>query len=86
MNYFSMDRAHAGHELTAIEAAGFRGQPVHSMRFGDVLTQLKVAMGHGHTWLHDFRNDDVMISGDLYEVLQAFARMHGTSQQPAVED
>jgi hypothetical protein len=33
-----------------------------------------VALAHRHNylWLHDFLNDEVSITSDLYEVLQAF--------------
>ena len=50
-------------------------EELQAMRFGDVLLQVQAALGQGQTWLNDFLNDDVLLTSDLYEVFQAFARL-----------
>jgi hypothetical protein len=39
---------------------------------GDVLPTLADAQRQGRAWLHDFLDDEVTISSDLYEVLLAY--------------
>ena len=39
---------------------------------GDVLPLLADAVDSRRTWLRDFKNDDITISTDLYEVLLAY--------------
>jgi hypothetical protein len=41
---------------------------------GDLLPLLALAQRRNYVWLQDFLDDEVMISQDLYEVLQAFRR------------
>jgi hypothetical protein len=48
---------------------------LRTIRFGEVIAPLKAAFGEGHEWPNDFCNDDVLLSNDLFEVLQAFAQM-----------
>jgi hypothetical protein len=44
----------------------------------DLLPLLAVAQRRNHLWLHDFLDDEVCVTADLYEVLRAF-RMYRPS-------
>jgi len=48
--------------------------PVSSIRvrLGELLPLLALAQRRNYVWLQDFLDDEVSISEDLYEVLQAF--------------
>jgi hypothetical protein len=48
--------------------------PQSSVRvsLGDLLPLVALAHRHNYAWLQDFLDDEVRISEDLYEVLQAF--------------
>jgi hypothetical protein len=39
---------------------------------GDLLPLIALAHRHNYLWLQDFLDDEVVITGDLYEVLRAF--------------
>jgi hypothetical protein len=39
---------------------------------GDLLPLFAVAQRMNYVWLRDFLDDEVMITADLYQVLQAF--------------
>lgn len=39
---------------------------------GDLLPLLALAQRRNYVWLQDFLEDEVMITEDLYEILQAF--------------
>ncbi len=39
---------------------------------GEIIAWLGDAISNGRTWLHDFENDEVTISSDLYEVILAY--------------
>ena len=43
-----------------------------TLSVGDVLPLLADAAESGRTWLGDFKDDDITISTDLYEVLLAY--------------
>lgn len=43
-----------------------------TMPMGDVLPLLADAVASNRTWLRDFRDDEITISTDLYEVLLAY--------------
>ncbi|HEX4132902.1 MAG TPA: hypothetical protein VHZ24_22910 [Pirellulales bacterium] len=43
-----------------------------SVRLGEVLPLLADAVNSNRTWLRDFKNDEVTISTDLYEVILAY--------------
>lgn len=63
------------------------GEPqLRTMPFGEVLTQLKAALGQGQSWLNDFGNDDVTMPSDLYDVIQAFARLQTARQVPVPQE
>jgi hypothetical protein len=47
------------------------GDAVH-VRLGDLLPLVALAHRHNYHWLRDFLDDEVTITADLYEVLQAF--------------
>lgn len=39
---------------------------------GEVFEALADAVQFGRTWLNDFANDEITLSNDLYEVIQAY--------------
>lgn len=39
---------------------------------GEVFDALADAIQFGRTWLNDFSNDEITLSNDLYEVIQAY--------------
>ncbi len=39
---------------------------------GDLLPLLALARKHNYVWLHDFLEDEVLITSDLYEILESF--------------
>lgn len=51
-----------------------RAAPAASVRvsLADLLPLVAKAQRHHYTWLQDFLDDEVCITEDLYEVLQAF--------------
>ena len=46
--------------------------PTTRVRLGDLLPLVALAQRHNYLWLRDFLDDEVRITEDLYEVLQAF--------------
>jgi hypothetical protein len=49
----------------------FTQAAVH-VRLGDLLPLLARAQRRNYLWLHDFLDDEVAITADLYDVLRAF--------------
>ncbi len=49
-----------------------RPDPTIHVRLGDLLPLVAMAQRMNFIWLKDFLDDEVAISGDLHEVLQAF--------------
>ena len=49
------------------------------VRLGDLLPLVAMAQRMNFIWLKDFLDDEVAISNDLYEVLQAFRSNRPTS-------
>jgi hypothetical protein len=47
-------------------------EPTIHVSLGDLLPLLALAHRRNYVWLQDFLDDDVRITPDLYEVLQAF--------------
>ncbi|MCX8139716.1 MAG: hypothetical protein WHU94_08485 [Thermogemmata sp.] len=47
-------------------------EPEVRVRLGDLLPLFAVAQRMNYVWLRDFLDDEVAITSDLYEVLQAF--------------
>ena len=47
-------------------------QPTIRVSLGDLLPLVALAHRQNYVWLQDFLEDEVKISEDLYEVLQAF--------------
>ena len=43
-----------------------------AMRAGDLLAWLADAVGEDRSWLNDFADDELTVSRDLYEVIQAY--------------
>jgi hypothetical protein len=46
-----------------------------NVRFGEITRALVEAVRWDRTWLHDFENDEVSVSTDLYEVISSFTRL-----------
>jgi hypothetical protein len=46
--------------------------PVVGIRLGDLLPLVALAQRKNYLWLQDFLDDEVRITADLYDVLQAF--------------
>ena len=49
-----------------------RIDPTVRVRLGDLMPLVALAHRHNYLWLHDFLDDEVAITSDLYEVLRAF--------------
>jgi hypothetical protein len=49
-----------------------RSQQSVRVCLADLLPLVALAQRHNYAWLQDFLDDEVRISEDLYEVLQAF--------------
>jgi len=47
-------------------------EPPVCVRLNDITRVLEDAVRCGRTWVHDFADDEVQISADLYEVLSAY--------------
>jgi hypothetical protein len=56
-----------------------RQDPDVRVRLADLLPLVAVADRMNFTWLKDFLDDEVAISEDLYEVMQAFRGCRPTS-------
>lgn len=53
---------------------GYDALPVSTVRvtLGELLPLVALAQRHNYLWLRDFLDDEVRITEDLYDVLQAF--------------
>jgi hypothetical protein len=47
--------------------------PTVRVQLGDLLPLVALAQRHNYLWLRDFLEDEVRISADLFDVLQAFS-------------
>ena len=56
-------------DFTQVEEAADRGVRV---TLGDILPLLADAVASNRTWLSDFADDEITISSDLHDVLQAY--------------
>ena len=56
-------------DFTAVEAAVDQGVTV---TLGEILPLLADAVASKRTWLGDFADDEITISSDLHDVLQAY--------------
>jgi hypothetical protein len=54
------------------ESESAAGEPSVPVRLGDLLPLVALAHRRNYLWLRDFLDDEVTISSDLFEVLQAF--------------
>ncbi len=61
------------------EAEELRPEPDVRVRLGDLLPLVAMAQRMNFIWLKDFLDDEVAVSEDLYEVLQAFRSSRPTS-------
>ena len=64
-------------EDTLVEDAA--SEPDVRVRLGDLLTVVAMAQRMNFIWLKDFLDDEVAVSQDLYEVMQAFRSSRPTS-------
>ena len=55
-----------------VEETANRQDPDVRVRLGDLLPLVAVAQRMNFIWLKDFLDDEVAVSEDLYEVMQAF--------------
>ena len=58
--------------LTLDKAAPTTARQMVTLPLGEVLPLLAEAVEDRRAWLEDFEQDEVTISGDLYEILIAF--------------
>jgi hypothetical protein len=49
-------------------------EPTVPVTLGDLLPLLALARRKNYVWLQDFLEDEVLITSDLYEVLETFRR------------
>ena len=56
-----------------------RPDPEVCVRLGDLLPLAAMAQRMNFIWLKDFLDDEVVVSTDLYEVMQAFRSSRPTS-------
>ena len=61
------------------EDVTFIPDPDVRVRLGDLLPLAAMAQRMNFIWLKDFLEDEVMVTHDLYEVMQAFQCTHPTS-------
>ena len=54
-------------------------EPDVRVRLGDLLPLVAMAQRMNFIWLKDFLDDEVAVSSDLYEVMQAFRSSRPTS-------
>ncbi len=66
--------AHLRVYSTAETATVDAQQPTVQVSLGDLLPLLALAQRRNYVWLQDFLDDEVLITPDLFEVLQAFRR------------
>ncbi len=50
-------------------------QQTMSVRLGDITRALTDAARRDRTWLHDFEDDEIRVSADLYEIITAYVEM-----------
>lgn len=63
----------------APEEVEARPEPDVCVRLGDLLPVVAMAQRMNFIWLKDFLDDEVVVSTDLYEVMQAFRSSRPTS-------
>jgi hypothetical protein len=62
-----------------VEERNLRQDPDVRVRLADLLPLVAVADRMNFVWLKDFLDDEVAVSEDLYEVMQAFRGSRPTS-------
>ena len=55
--------------------AAERQEPTVHVSLGDLLPLVALAHRNNYVWLQDFLDDEVRVTGDLYDVLRAFRAM-----------
>ncbi len=50
-------------------------QPQVSIPLGEILQALSEAVINDRTWLNDFRDDEVKVSADLYDIISAYSHL-----------
>lgn len=49
--------------------------PTVPIRLADLYPLLAQAFRDNYVWLRDFEHDEILVSGDLYEVVRAFSNI-----------
>jgi hypothetical protein len=62
-------------ESRACTLHAYTPRPQVTVRLGEVAELLADAVRSDRTWLYDFQDDELTVSSDLYEVLQAYRRL-----------
>ncbi len=57
------------------EQGGIVAEPPVTVTLGEICKLLTDAVRSDRTWLTDFRDDEVQISADLYEVLSTYVHL-----------
>jgi len=63
---------HVGDDQTGKDEAV---EPVVTVKLSEFLPVIKKAHQERRTWLRDFEDDEVCVTSDLYQVLQAFSAL-----------
>jgi len=50
-------------------------EPLVGIRLGEVIGFLEDAVRWDRTWLQDFKDDEIQVPADLYEVLTAYSHL-----------
>ena len=61
--------------FTGEESVATLSEPAVNISFGEFTEFLSDASRRDRTWLRDFADDEIRISGDLYEVLSAYCHL-----------
>lgn len=66
---------------TGGQARSYAQEATVSMRLGDLLPILAMALRGGYMWVEDFADDEVRVTEDFYQVLRAFEEMRALGQE-----
>ena len=48
-------------------------EPQVRVRFGEIVEALSDALHRNRAWIHDFADDELQVSSDLYDILMAYS-------------
>jgi len=67
---------HLSCEATTLTASTEPAEPMMvTLRVADLLTAIRACLSHQAAWIDDFRDDPIVVTHDLYDVLLAYERM-----------